>query len=160
MLLAAALLFEASALDPHLPMPATSAEPSERARVLAQGAGPTLVLPSPDGRPGPAAGILLDQRHHGRPLAQGWLLPKDFLAPAAWRDTAAATPLEGLIGCGQAGPRRPPAPGVGPALASMGIRSVYLDTALASDALTLCVEETLGRRSRAAGPYRVFDLGD
>ncbi len=156
--LALGLLAEAALLDPHLPAAAAPWGPSERALQLAAGRGPALVLP-PGGEE--AAAILLDQLHHGRPLANGWLPPTDTLAPAPYRDAAGRSPLGSLLACGQL-PYRPYSgdPAADRALLTgLGLRAIYLDREAASDGRYLaCAGPLLGDALPEDGPYLHFPL--
>lgn len=161
LLLSLALLCDAALLDPRLPLPAQPGGPSERALQIARGLGPALVLPPPAGATSPASSVLIDQVHHGRPLAVGWLLPTDVLAPVPFRDAAQRTPLGHLFRCGVSPSQRYSGDAAAGRLllANLGLTEVYLDTELGGDAsYRACVGSLLGEPVDAGGPYAVFAL--
>ena len=70
------LLAEAFITMPRLPLATTPGVPSAAARVMAEGSGPTLVLPFSLAVSDTDVLPLLDQIHHGRPLLNGATHPE------------------------------------------------------------------------------------
>ncbi len=153
-----ALLLEVVLLDPRVPAAVTPGGPSERAQELAGGQGPALVLPAPTGEPGPAELTLLDQPHHGRPLAGGWAPPTDAQAPIPFRDTARRTPLGFLFKCGAGNLRYTgDADEARRILAGLGLDAVYVDREAGGD-YAGCAQSLLGEPTSQTAHYLVYSL--
>ena len=165
-LLAAALLVESFLVMPQLPLPTLPGTPTVTARVLAQGQGPALVLPFPSGALRSDTLPLLDQIHHGRPLAMGQLPPDNPLAPAAYRALWQRPALAALVAC-EHDPRAlssASAAQVRAALEELGIQEVYVDQLVArtlplGDAYLGCLNRLLGPPTAMHEPYRVHRAG-
>jgi hypothetical protein len=151
-------LLEAWLLSSALPMGALPRGPSDAARVLAQAPDVPLVLvPTGEGPFRPDRLDLLDQVHHGRPLANGTRGVIELLASDAtlrgWRDNDG---LRALLACelgGGGAVRDAERSGATEALVRAGLREVYLDPRYGADpAYAACVEGVLAGWERREEP--------
>jgi len=162
-LAALVLLGEAFVVLPQLPLPVTDARPSTRAVILARGSGPLLVLPSPAGHLRRDTTALIDQVHHGRPLADWVMHPDDGNVPPAWRKMVHSTALWPLFACERegGGGTEQDAEGL-VSLRDIGITEVYVDTEAVGDdperaaRYLACIEGNLGPPQRTEGPFQVY----
>jgi hypothetical protein len=151
----ALLLFvEAMFFGPTIPV--TPLAPSDAARVLAIAPDvPFVLLPTGEGTYRPDRLDLLDQVHHGRPMANGTRPVLDLTSSDAvlrgWRNNAG---LRALLGCEMGGGAAATEPGAGAALLHAGIREVYLDPRYVSEdpAYGACVEGVLAGWERGEEP--------
>jgi hypothetical protein len=158
-LLAVALLAEASLASRALPFPAIALAPSPAARALAAAPGvPFVLVPTGQGPLRADRLDLVDQIHHGRPMANGTRPILDPTSSTAalrgWRENAG---LRALFACENGGGTavseadRAAAPA---ALVRAGLREVYLDprAARGDAAYAACVEGVLAGWERKEEP--------
>lgn len=166
--LAGLLLAEAFLVSPHLPLPATEGAPSPRAKALAKGTSPVLLLPTGPllgSAPGWNHDFLLDQVHHRRPTVNGLMPPEAAMAPHAYRELWTSPGLQSLRNC-EPDPTARPEPGSQAdldALVRSGVRDAWVSAAQVgggkrrNDYLR-CVARLLGVNAKNEGPFVVFTL--
>ncbi len=127
------LLAEAFLVIPGLPMSTTWGAENPKTRQLAEGTGPTLILPIGSNGDQPDARMMIDQIHHGRPLVNGPMPYTSSTAPADYAAAAASDGLASLLRC-ESGSQPDPARAqtTWPALQKWGVTEVFLDRTLAS----------------------------
>jgi len=164
--LAAAVLAEAHLTNPNLPVPTTLATVSQRAKFLARGTGPVLILPIGSGSGQPDATMLTDQIHHGRPLVNGPMPPKGSTAPVPYREFAHSIGMSHFTQCETDHRAQPPDDRdlVFAHLHGHGIKEVYLDMDFAerlyggAPAYRDCIHRLLPGFRQARGAYLVFNV--
>jgi hypothetical protein len=157
--LAAVIAVEALVRSTAWPIPGVALRPSPAAEALAVAPDvPLVLLPLGEGRFRPDRLELVDQIHHGRPLAQGTRPPFDMRGAdaslRAWRENAGLRALAACeLGSGEVAPE-----GAGEALARAGLREVWVDSRYVSEGSAegaqylRCVEGVVGgwRRTEPA----------
>ncbi len=157
--LAALVFLEAWLASSALPLQRLPPGPSPAAEVLARAPDvPLVLLPTGEGPFRPDRLDLVDQVHHGRPLANGTRPVLDLTSPDAvlrgWRNNAG---LRALLACemgGGAGSTDAERAAAGDQLVRAGLREVYLDPRyVASDpSYAACVEGVLAGWERNEEP--------
>jgi len=158
-LVAAAIYAEAWVASAALPFDALPRGPSAAAEVLARARDvPLVLLPTPQGPYRPDRLDLVDQTHHGRPLAHGTRSVLDLTGPGAplrvWRNNAG---LRALLACEMAGGSRVSEEARSAATAALtgaGLRDVYVDAAYVADdpSYTACIVGVLADWTRTEEP--------
>ncbi len=90
---------EAYWVIPGLPMKTTWGAATPKTEQIALGTGPTLILPMGTNGDQPDARMMIDQIHHGRPLANGPMPFTSSTAPQAYVDNIRSNALRALVAC-------------------------------------------------------------
>jgi hypothetical protein len=158
------LVGEAFLVRPELPVQRFDWRPSERSRVLAQGRGPALLLPSPGGYLLQSSEAAVDQLFHQRPLANWFRHPDHALSPSQVTAVADDSTLGTLYACERA-PEEEASSRLR-WLGELGVVEVYVDMEVVSRAedggvaYLNCLERELGDVWASSPPYRVYPAGE